>query len=361
MMKIFLKYFNVVGLFLTMFLPLPVKGESSSNDLELLRSTERGTVKLVEQLSPQVAAISAWRETMPDEDQGSGKSRKLIPLLLPVRGSGCILSRDGEILTNEHVIRRTKQIRVMLFDGREFEATLAGSDSRSDLAVLKIKAKNLKPVRLNPRATLQRGQWVLAMGNPLGMAFDGQSAVSMGIISSIGRHVPDFDRQGDRYYGNLILTTAPISIGNSGGPLFNLNGDIIGINAIISLGEGGGSQLSFAIPIDEWTLGIINRLRKGEPIEYGYVGISLAAQPGKAGPVVAGVLDNSPAAKADLRPGDVILQFNGKKINNVDHLILLIGQTIPGKIVSLRIVRDGKEFEISLTAARRKDFVHKDQ
>jgi serine protease Do len=360
-MRRFLKYFSVVLLFsITPWLP-SVEGEQPSNDLVYLRSTEQEMVKLVDRLSRQVVAITAWRETVPAEEQRKEKSRSQTPFLVPIRGSGCVLSDTGDILTNEHVIRRTKQIRVMLFDGREFEAVLTGSDSRSDLAVLKIKAKNLSPMRFNPRSALQRGQCVLAMGNPLGMAFDGQSAVSTGIISSIGRHIPDFDRMGDRYYGNMILTTAPISIGNSGGPLFNLNGDTIGINAIISIGEGGGSQLSFAIPIDEWTLNIIGHLRKGEAVEYGYIGISLTTLPGKACPVVAGVLEDSPAAQADMRPNDLILEFNGKKINTVDHLILLIGQTIPGKIISLRIMRDGKALEIAITAARRKDFVHKDQ
>jgi serine protease Do len=360
-MKDLNKYFGVALLFLLPPASAWARGERPANDLELLRATERGMVKLVDQLSPQVVAITAWREAVPPENSGKGKSGENTPLLLPVRGSGCVLSEDGEILTNEHVIRRTKRIQVMLFDGREFEARLTGSDCRSDLAVLKIKAGKLSKIRLNPLVTPQRGQWVLAMGNPLGMAFDGQSAVSLGIISSLGRHVPDIDRHFDRYYGNLILTTAQISNGNSGGPLFNLAGEVIGINAIVSFGENGGSLLSFAIPLDEWALRIINHLRKGEEVEYGYVGISLTSQSGKPGPIVAGILEDTPAARADIRPNDVIVAYNGKKINSVDQLILLIGQTIPGKIVGLRMVRDGRTFDVSLTAARRRDFVHKDQ
>jgi len=333
-------------------------GPVVAQNIESLARSEQELVKLVEKLSPQVAAITAWREVAVPEDPPAKKTDKGRTILLPVRGSGCVVSRDGWILTNEHVIRQTKGVQVMLWDGREFEAKVLGADGRSDLAVLKIPARDLVPVQFGDLSTVRRGQWALAMGNPLGMAFDGQSAVSLGIVSGIGRHVPKIDLKEDRYYGNLILTSAPINIGNSGGPLFDLSGRVIGITTIISTTEAGGSQMGFAVPVDAWTRQMVDRLGRGEMIEYGYIGVSLAARPGRTGAFVEDVLAGTPADKGQLRVNDLIVAFNGQKITGADHLILLIGRTIPGKLMVLHVVRDGKAVDVTLTSARRKDFVH---
>jgi serine protease Do len=340
---------------IVLFLTSPSWGQKVDS-LKFLQATEESFVQLSEILCSQVVAISAWRELFFD-NAGRSKDRPADPIMISIRGSGCILSSDGLILTNEHVIRNTRLIQVTLSDGREFEAKIVGTDPRNDLAVLRISAKNLSAVKLGDLTEVKRGQLVFAVGNPLGLASDGQCAVSFGIVSAIGRHIPDIDHDVDRYYGNMILSTAPISIGNSGGPLFNLKGEIIGINTIVSASNTGGSQLAFAIPIYDWTRQIIAQIREGKAVEYGYVGVSLGTLPGKEGSIVVDILKNTPASKAGLQQNDLIIECNSQKIRNADHLIMLIGQTNPGKIIGLRIMRNNKTLDVSLTAAKRSDFI----
>jgi serine protease Do len=350
-------------IYIHLFIMVIVLSVSSSSwgqkldSIKFLQATEDTFVQLSATICSQVVAISAWRELYFDKGKVQIKDNHSEPIMISIRGSGCILSSDGLILTNEHVIRNTRLIQVMLSDGREFEAKIVGTDPRNDLAVLRIPAKDLPAVKMGDLGNVKRGQLVFAVGNPLGLASDGQCAVSFGIVSAIGRHIPDIDNDVDRYYGNMILSTAPISIGNSGGPLFNLKGEIIGINTIVSASNSGGSQLAFAIPIYDWTRQIISQIREGNKVEYGYVGISLSTPPGKKGATVVDILKGTPASKAGLQPSDLICECNGEKIRNADHLIMLIGQTNPGKIINLRIMRNNKTIDIALTAAKRSDFI----
>jgi serine protease Do len=355
-----MKYLFSVLTILAWGLPSPpcALGQQPTDSIQVLQATEQTLVSLTERLGAQVVAISAWRElNLSGETPGSNRNESSNPILVVIRGSGCILSSDGLILTNEHVIRDTRLIQVMLRDGRELEAKVVGADSRNDLAVLKIDAKNLPKVELGDLKTVRPGQFVIAMGNPLGLAADGQAAVSVGIVSAVSRHIPDIDRNVDRYYGNLILSTAPISIGNSGGPLFNLKGEVIGINTIVSASNAGGAQLAFAIPIYEWTRNIIDQIREGKKVQYGYVGISLGNPAGKSGSVVVDILKDTPAGKAGIRQNDLILECNGQKIKNSDHLIMLIGQTAPGKKIVLRVARGEKLLDITVTTAKRSDYI----
>jgi serine protease Do len=358
------KFFSCLTVLTTLILSNPQSAPAQSTQpadpMIIMQATQQTLVNLTEKLSPRVVAITAWRELYvtgdTPENSNSDKSK---PILVAIRGSGCILSADGQILTNEHVIRDTRRILVTLRDGRELEAQLIGSDPRNDLAVLKIDAgaNDLPAIELGDIDGVRPGQFVIAMGNPLGLAADGQAAVSFGIVSAMGRHIPDIDRNVDRYYGNLILSTAPISIGNSGGPLFNLDGKVIGINTIVSASNSGGSQLAFAIPMYEWTRNIIAQIRQGKKIEYGYVGISLGNPTGKSGSIVVDILKGTPADKAGIRQNDLIIECNGQKISNSDQLIMLIGQTIPGKKISLRVARDKKTLDLTVTAAKRSDFM----
>lgn len=335
-----------------------VAAQTPIDPVVALQATEQTLVNLTHKLSSRVVAISAWRELhLNGETPVSSRRGDPGPIMVVIRGSGCILSADGQILTNEHVIRDTRLIQVMLWDGRELEAKVIGSDPRNDLAVLKVEAKDLPAVDLGDLRDVKPGQFVIAMGNPLGLAADGQAAVSFGIVSAVGRHIPDIDRNVDRYYGNLILSTAPISIGNSGGPLFNLKGQVIGINTIVSASNAGGAQLAFAIPVHEWTRSIIAQIRLGKKIEYGYVGISLGNPTGKSGSIVVDILKDTPAGKAGIQQNDLILECNGQKIKNSDHLIMLIGQTIPGKKIVLRVARGEKMLDVEITAAKRSDFI----
>ncbi len=335
-------------------------GTGKDANLDVLRQSERAIVNLVDRLSPQVVAITVGRVVKFPKSRRdrAAETKPYEAIMIPVRGSGCIISRNGEILTNEHLIHQAKIIRVTLWNGKEYEAKLVGADVRSDLAVIRIVDRiELTECEFGDLKDVRRGQFVLAMGNPLGLAFDGQSAVSFGIISAIGRHVTDVDKQEDRYYGNLIQTTAQINVGNSGSPLFNLDGKVIGINTIISSTSVSGSHLGFAIPISRWTKRIIAKLRKGEKIEYGYLGVLLADIPGREGAIIEKVVRDSPAGRAGLKPKDIIVEYNGQKIVNVDELIMLIGLSRPGTDAKIRTIRNGKMMTLSVRIASRKDYI----
>ncbi len=330
---------------------------ASFADLNQMHRDQQALANLVESLSPQVVAITVGRVIRLEKKQDSPDSDQYDTIIIPVRGSGCVLTEDGEILTNEHLINQARVITVRLWNGKEYPAKIVGSDTRSDLAVLKIQRSKMTPVRFGDLNRIKRGYYALAMGNPLGLAFDGQSAVSLGIISAIGRHVSEVDKNIDRYYGNLIQTSAQISVGNSGGPLFNLDGEVIGINTIISATKVSGSNVGFAIPISRWTKSIISKLRKGKKVEYGYLGILLTNLHGQNGAMVLRVVTESPAGRAGIRHGDIIMEYAGEKVTNVDHLIMLIGQTEPGHKVALKVKRKNKIIGITLRVASRKKYV----
>ncbi len=324
--------------------------------LLLLRDVEKELVDLTERLGQTVVAIEGQRPTPWSDDSGEAEVEPAV--MAPVRGSGLVISSNGEILTNEHVVRQCTDIRVTLWDGRTYAAQLVAGDPRSDLAVLKIAAADLPTAKFGDIGKIRRGQWALAMGNPLGLCFDGQAAVSLGIVSSIGRYVPGVDSQTDRYYGNLIQTTAQINVGNSGGPLFNLDGEVIGINTIISATEVVGGPAAFAIPACKWTKRIIEKLRAGERIDHGYLGLSLSNPAGKAGARVETVKGRSPAALAGIEVGDLIVEYDDEEVANVDDLIRLIGLTVPGTKVSIKLERDARLLQATLVVAARRDFVH---
>lgn len=321
-------------------------GEGGAGSLALLRGVQKELVALSDRLGQTVVAIEGSRPVPWVRDR-AGK----------VRGSGFFISGDGHILTNEHVIRGCRQIKVRLATGKEYPAKPVGADARSDLAVLRIPVKGVPFAKLGDLGRVRRGQWVLAMGNPLGLACDdGQSAVSLGIVSAIGRSVAGVDRQADRYYGNLIQTTAQVLIGNSGGPLFNLDGDVIGITTIISAVDVGGEHMAFAVPISKWTKQIIDRLRSGQPID-GYLGISFTNIPGRGGAAVVQIKPGTPAYEAGLRRGDVIRGYDGQAVRNFDDVINLIRLTRPGTTVKLAIERGGKVTSKSARIASRTDYV----
>ncbi len=263
-------------------------------------------------------------------------------------GSGFIISHDGYILTNAHVIDDSDEVTVKLTDKREFRAKVIGSDKRADIALIKIKAKDLPIVPIGDPSTLKVGEWVLAIGSPFG--FD--NSVTAGIVSAKGRSLPDEN------YVPFIQTDVPINPGNSGGPLFNMKGEVVGINSQIYSRTGGYMGLSFAIPIDV-AMNISNQLRDNGKISRGRLGVEiqelnqdLAKSFGMNdanGALVASVEKDSPAEKAGIRPGDVILGFNGKKIDSSTELPALVGATKPGSKVKVRIWRNGSEQDIDVT------------
>lgn len=265
-------------------------------------------------------------------------------------GSGFIISSDGYILTNAHVVEAADEITVRTTDKREFKAKVIGSDKRTDVALIKIAASNLPKVVIGNPNQLRVGEWVAAIGSPFG--FD--SSVTAGIVSAKGRSFPDDS------YVPFIQTDVAINPGNSGGPLFNLRGEVVGINSRIFSGTGGFMGLSFAIPIDV-AIDVSNQLRTAGKVSRGYLGVSiqeltrdLAESFGihrTGGAVVIDVTKGSPADKAGLEVSDVILKFDGKELQNSVDLPRLVGATKPGKTVTLQVWRKGELRDINITVA----------
>jgi len=259
-------------------------------------------------------------------------------------GSGFIISSDGYILTNNHVVEGAERIVVRLNDRRELEATLVGSDPRSDLALLQVEAKDLPTVKLGRSEALKVGEWVVAIGSPFGFDY----SVTAGIVSAKGRSLPN---ENNENYVPFIQTDVAINPGNSGGPLFNLDGEVVGINSQIYTRSGGFMGVSFAIPIDV-AMDVVDQLKSEGHVSRGWLGVviqevsrELAESFGldkPAGALVARVTDGSPAAAAGLREGDIIVEFNGIAIDLSADLPHVVGRTRPGSTAKVAVVRDGK-------------------
>src|SRR5690554_2077129 len=256
-------------------------------------------------------------------------------------GSGFIISADGYILTNNHVIEGADQILVRLADRSELVAELVGSDPRSDVALLKVDGKDLPTLKIGKSNNLKVGEWVLAIGSPFG--FD--HSVTAGIVSAKGRSLPN------ESYVPFIQTDVAINPGNSGGPLFNLQGEVVGINSQIFTRSGGFMGLSFAIPM-EVAMDVVQQLKTSGKVERGWLGVVIQevnkelAESFKldkpSGALVAQVMADSPAAAGGLQVGDVIVASNGSPVAMSADLPHLIGAMKPGEVATLQIVRDGK-------------------
>ena len=275
---------------------------------------------------------------MPRSEQGpqnKGSQREAQSL-----GSGFIISNDGYILTNNHVIADADEIIVRLADRSELQAKLVGTDPRTDVALLKVKGKNLPTVKLGKSKDLKVGEWVLAIGSPFG--FD--HSVTSGIVSAKGRNLPNDN------YVPFIQTDVAINPGNSGGPLFNLKGEVVGINSQIFTRSGGFMGLSFAIPM-EVALDVSDQLKASGKVDRGWLGVviqevnkDLAESFGldkPAGALIAQVLESGPADKGGLKVGDVILSMNDHPVVMSADLPHLVGAVKPGKTVKLEVMREG--------------------
>lgn len=262
-------------------------------------------------------------------------------------GSGFIISRDGYVVTNHHVVDGADEVIVRMNDRREMTATVIGSDKRSDIALLKIDGKNLPYVNLGRSENVKVGEWVLAIGSPFG--FD--ASVTSGIVSAKGRALPDEN------YVPFIQTDVAINPGNSGGPLFNLKGEVIGVNSQIYSRTGGFMGLSFAIPIDD-ALNVIEQLKTTGTVARGWLGVTiqevsrdLAESFGldkPKGALISGVLDGGPADKSGLKLGDVIVKFNGKSVIRSSALPPMVGRIKVGEKVPVVIYREGKRRRLSV-------------
>ncbi|MBI5195326.1 MAG: DegQ family serine endoprotease [Nitrospirae bacterium] len=266
-------------------------------------------------------------------------------------GSGVIVSSDGYIITNYHVIEKADEIKVTLFDKKDYTGKVIGSDPKSDIAVLSISAKDLPAIKWGDSDELQVGEFVLAFGNPYGLSH----TVTMGIISALGRA-----NVGIAEYEDFIQTDAAINPGNSGGPLVNIKGELIGINTAIFTKTGGYQGIGFAVPSNMVKSVMEHLVKKGKVVR-GWLGVTiqevtpeLAKQFGLKdfkGALVSDISKNSPAEKAGLRRGDVILELNGKTIRDVESLRNMVAQSDIGSAIKLLIMRAGKTIQLSATIA----------
>jgi serine protease Do len=267
-------------------------------------------------------------------------------------GSGFIIREDGLILTNNHVVEDAKEITVTLTDKREYSAKVIGRDSKTDLAVLKIDSKDDLPVaKLGDSNSLQVGDWVMAIGNPFGLS----NTVTAGIVSAKGRVI------GAGPYDDFIQTDASINPGNSGGPLFNEEGEVVGINSAIFSRNGGNVGIGFAIPVN-LAKKLLPELETSGSVTRGWLGVSIQKMtPDLArslgleeaqGALVAEVTNGSPAAKGGVKRGDVIVAYNGKKIEESSALPALVAETAVGRTVPIKVLREGKTKTLEVTIAK---------
>lgn len=272
-------------------------------------------------------------------------------------GSGFIVSQDGYVLTNNHVISGADEIIVRLRDRRELEAKVIGADERSDLALLKIEASDLPVVKVNTQAVIKPGQWVVAIGSPFGF----EASVTAGIVSATGRNLPSEN------YVPFIQADVAINPGNSGGPLLNLDGEVIGINSQIYTRSGGFMGLSFAIPMDV-AMDVVKQLKEKGFVSRGWLGVMIQAMNKElaesfdlekpVGALVAEVLEDSPAEKAGFESGDIILQFGGQEIKESSDLPYIVGRTPVGKQVEVDILRKGEKQTLSVMIGELPDKRH---
>lgn len=263
-------------------------------------------------------------------------------------GSGFIISSDGHILTNAHVIDSADEITVRLTDKREFKAKVIGADKRTDVALIKIEANQLPVVKMGAPDQLRVGEWVVAIGSPFGF----ENSVTAGIVSAKGRSLPQEN------FVPFIQTDVAVNPGNSGGPLFNMKGEVVGINSQIYSRSGGFMGLSFAIPIDV-AMEVKNQLLSHGKVSRGRLGVVIQeinkdlaeslGLPKPMGAAVSTVEKGSPAEKAGMEPGDVILKFDGKTVNHSADLPRLVGNTRPGSKSVLQVWRKGGTRDLAVT------------
>ena len=267
-------------------------------------------------------------------------------------GSGFIIDKEGYILTNNHVVEKADDIKVILADGEEFHAEVIGRDPSTDIALIKIEDHDdLPTVRLGDSDALEVGEWVMAIGNPFGL----QHTVTVGVVSAKGRTI------GAGPYDNFIQTDASINPGNSGGPLINIRGEVIGINtAIIASGQGIG----FATPIN-MAKENVDQLKETGHVTRGWMGVQIQALDEDlaetfgleeaAGALVAGVIEGDPADRAGIKRGDIILEFDGQKVEDNRALVKIVGATPVDKEVVIKLIREGEEMSLTMKIAERQD------
>jgi len=292
----------------------------------------------------------------PKEDKKGEENNKDNPeddIIQPGSGSGILISGDGYIMTNYHVVEESERIQVILYDKREFEADFVGVDPTTDVAVLKIENGNLPVAIMGNSDSVQIGEWVMAVGNPLNFT----STITSGIVSALGRNINIIDPKYRYRIENFIQTDAVINPGNSGGALVNLNGEVIGMNTAIATRNGFYQGYGFAIPVnlarkvvnDLLRYGRVRRAILGVVIEPVNSNVARAVGLSKpTGALIQGITSDSPAEKTGLRQGDIVLAVEGENVVSVNDLQTKIAQHYPGDVVTVTIWRDRKEWEVDV-------------
>jgi len=372
---IFAVFILVLGVFVGLVLsshlditsPLPAKSQISSKSVDILTQLSDAQSEVAAVATPSVVNISTTRVI---------KSRDEAPLDLfddpffrrffgdqfphpnvpkehkeQSLGSGVIVSEDGYIVTNNHVIEKAQEIKVLLLNKKDYKAKLIGADPKTDIAVIKIDAKGLPALSWGDSNRLKVGEIVFAVGNPFGL----NQTVTMGVISAVGRA-----NVGIADYEDFIQTDAAINPGNSGGALINARGELIGINTAILSRTGGYQGIGFAVP-SSMARQVMDSLMKYKKVVRGWLGVSiqevtsdLAEEFGVKdlkGALVSGVLKGSPAEKAGIKQGDVILQYNGKIVEDTGHLRNMVSQTPIGTQVKVKVLRRKKELDVEVSIA----------
>ncbi|MBK7405868.1 MAG: trypsin-like peptidase domain-containing protein [Phycisphaerales bacterium] len=321
--------------------PSPVPQVASPADVQFAQSLSRAFQQAAARVEPSVVNITTRSERVARDFFGRRFRQEASGL-----GSGVVITDDGYILTNNHVVEDATELAVKLYDGRTVDAEVVGTDPIRDLAVVKVKTTGLTPARFGDSDGLEVGQWVLAVGSPFG--FD--QSVTAGIVSAKGRGlgiVSDEFKDAE----DFIQTDAAINPGNSGGPLINLDGQVVGINSAIFTRTGGSVGLGFSIPA-RLAQAVYENIVHGGRADFGWLGVEFEA---KEGAKIARVLDSSPAASAGLRVGDKIVKYQGKPVIDVDQLIRSIQFTPPGSEAALEVARDGHEVEVRAKVSSRTD------
>jgi len=347
--------------------PLAAKNQVSSRSVETLSQLSEALSEVAGVATPSVVNISTTRLIKQSEQTpfdffddpffrkffGDQAPRQNVPKEHKEQslGSGVIVSEDGYIVTNNHVIEKSQEIKVLLSNKRDYKAKLIGADPKTDLAVIKIEAKGLAALPWGDSNKLRVGEIVFAIGNPFGL----NQTVTMGVIGAVGRA-----NVGIADYEDFIQTDAAINPGNSGGALINAKGELVGINTAIVSRTGGYQGIGFAVP-SSMAKQVMESLIKYKKVVRGWLGVSiqevtsdLAEEFGVTdlkGAIVSGVMKESPAEKAGIKQGDVILQLNGKEVEDTGHLRNMVSQTPIGSKVKVKLFRKKKEMEVEVTIA----------
>lgn len=317
--------------------PLKITG---LNFAPLVKKVKPAVVKVMSE-SIRERRMGSLMERFFDMPESSRRER------VPGVGSGFLISKDGYIITNNHVVSKAINVKIKILDDREYKAEIIGTDPKTDLALLKIKADNLPYIELGDSNKVEVGEWVLAIGNPLGQDL----TVTAGIISAKGRQL------GLAQYEDFLQTDAAINMGNSGGPLINMEGKVVGINSVILAPSGGNVGIGFAIP-SAMAQKVISDLKTKGRVVRGYLGINIDTMsdsdaeeldyPG-GGVLVTNVEKKSPAERAGLERYDIIVKVNGSRVKKVEELSIRIAEVNPGDVVTLEIYRKSKKMTVKVT------------